>query len=145
MGSTSIPLAVYNFRVTIGHETHAFKEVSGLSMEFQTITYKHGLSWREGARQWPGMPGEVKLSLKRGIVKQRSLLLDWIKTVRLNKVKKRDITIDLCDEEGTPVVSWKVHNAFPTKMDVPSFDAGSNEVAMESLDLIANRLEVIYH
>lgn len=144
-GNAQTPLAVYNYRISIGKETHAFKEVSGLSMEFQTITYKHGLSWREGAKQLPGMPGEVKLTLKRGIVKQRSLLLNWIKTIRLNKVKKRDITIDLCDEEGTPMVSWIVFNAFPTKMDVPSLDAGSNDVAMESMDLIANRLEIIYH
>lgn len=143
--STTYPLPVYNYRVRIGDETHAFSEVSGLSMEYEPITYKHGLSWLEGAEQMPGMRGEVKLSLKRGLVRNRSLLLDWIATVRLNKVEKRDITVDLCDEGGAAVISWKVHNAFPVKMDVPAFASDSNEIAVESLDLVANFLEIKYH
>jgi phage tail-like protein len=139
------PIPVYNYRVVIGSETHSFSEVSGLTVEYESITYKHGLSWEEGVEQMPGMPGEVKLTLKRGLVKKRSLLLEWIQTIKLNQVEKRDITIDLCDESGSPVASWKVYNAFPIKMDVPSFEATSNEVAMESLELVANHLEVIYH
>ncbi|MCB9304638.1 MAG: phage tail protein [Lewinellaceae bacterium] len=139
------PLPTYNYRVRIGGEPHAFSEVSGLSMDYEAITYKHGLSWREGSTQMPGMPGEVKLTLKRGIVRNRSVLLEWIKTIRLNNVKKREVVIDLCDEMGIPVISWKVHNAFPVKLDVPSFDSTSNEVAVESLELMANRLEIIYN
>lgn len=142
---TTYPLPLYNYRIRIGGETHSFSEVSGLSMEYESITYKHGLSWLEGAEQMPGMRGEVKLTLKRGMVKNRSLLLEWIGTVRLNTVEKRDIHIDLCDENGAPVISWVVYNAFPVKMDVPSFEITSNEIAVESLDLVANYLRIIYH
>lgn len=141
----TFPVPTYNYRVRIGTETHSFSEVSGLSLEYEPITYKHGLSWLEGAEQMPGMRGEVRLTLKRGMVRYRSLLLDWIQTVRLNYVEKRDITIDLCDEEGLPVVSWKVFNAFPVKMDVPALESNSNEVAIESIDLLANYLEIKYH
>lgn len=139
------PLPVYNYRVTIGSETHAFSEVSGLSMQYEAITYKHGLSCREGVVQMPGMPGEIKVTLKRGMVKTRSLLLDWISTVHLNKVQKRDLMIDLCDENGGAVVSWKVYNAFPLKLEGPSLTSDSNEIAVESLELLAGSLKMEYH
>ena len=42
------PLPVYNFRVTIGEDLVSFSEVSGLVMEYETITYQHGLSFMEG-------------------------------------------------------------------------------------------------
>ena len=44
----------------------------------------------------------------------------------------------LCDEEGNAVVSWQVINAFPTKLDAPTFDANSNDVAIESMELLAD-------
>ena len=53
---------------------------------------------------------------------------------------KRDIVVHLLDETGSTVVSWKVIDAFPTKLTAPSFDASSNEVAIESMDLMAFRV-----
>jgi len=45
---TAYPLAAYNFRVTVGEAAMSFTEVSGLAREFQTLTYRHGLSAWEG-------------------------------------------------------------------------------------------------
>ena len=42
------PLAAYNFRVTVGGSAMSFTEVSGLVREYQTLTYKQGLSYWEG-------------------------------------------------------------------------------------------------
>jgi phage tail-like protein len=36
------------------------------------------------------------------------------------------------------VISWKVVNAFPTKLTAPTFDAKSNDVAIETLELKAD-------
>ena len=36
------------------------------------------------------------------------------------------------------MISWKVINAFPTKLDAPSFTASSNDVAVESMELMAD-------
>jgi phage tail-like protein len=36
------------------------------------------------------------------------------------------------------VVSWKATNAFPTKLSAPTFDAKSNDAAIETLDLQAD-------
>jgi phage tail-like protein len=40
--------------------------------------------------------------------------------------------------KGNPVISWKAINAFPTKLSAPSFDAKSNDAAIETLDLQAD-------
>ncbi len=139
------PIPVFYYRVTIaGEDAIAFSEVSGLSIEYETITYKDGMSYRDGSKHMPGLATPVNLTLHKGIVRQDSFLFDWISTVRLNTVEKRDVRIDLLDETGTAVVSWTVTDAFPKKLDAPSFNATSNEVAIESLELMASTLKVEY-
>lgn len=138
------PIPVFYYQVTIdGEDAIAFSEVSGLSIEYETITYKDGLSWRYGAKHMPGMGTPVNLTLQKGIVKADSYLFDWISTISLNTVEKRDITISLLNENHEPTVSWLVKDAFPTKLDAPSFSATSNEVAIESLELMASGLSVL--
>ncbi|MBL7803973.1 MAG: phage tail protein [Saprospiraceae bacterium] len=139
------PLPVYNYRVTIDNEPHGFSEVSGLNIQYEAITYKHGLSWREGPVQMPGMSAEVKITLKRGLVRARSFLLQWLESARRHQVVKHDLTIDLCDEQGTPVVSWKIINAFPLKLEAPSLNSDSNELAVESIELLAAGIAMTFH
>ncbi len=40
------------------------------------------------------------------------------------------------------MISWKVSNAFPTKLDAPSFSATANDVAVESMELMADGVTV---
>ena len=139
------PIPVFYYRVTIaGEDAIAFSEVSGLSIEYETITYKDGMSYRDGEKHMPGMMSPVNLTLQKGIVKKDSFLFEWISTVKLNTVEKRDVRIDLLDETGAAVVSWTVTDAFPKKLDAPSFNASSNEVAIESLELMATKLKIEY-
>lgn len=141
----SYPIPVFYYRVTIaGDDSHAFSEVSGLSKEYETITYRDGLSYKDGVKYMPGLNQPINLTLKKGIVRQDSYLFNWINTVRLNTVAKRDVRIDLLDETGEAVVSWTAINAFPKKLDAPSFSATTNEVAIESLELMANDLKIDY-
>lgn len=139
------PIPAYNYRVSIGSDTLAFAEVSGLSMSYETVTYRHGLSWREGDLNMPARRQPVNIRLNRGIVKGGSYLADWINTIRINSVEKEDIFIDLCDETGTPVVTWAVLNAFPTKLDAPGFDANTNDVAIETLEIMADEIQLTFH
>ena len=141
------PLPVYNYRVTIGKDTLGFSEVSGLSVDYEPVTYKHGLSFIMGPKIIPGMRQPVKLTLKRGITKSGAFLANWLKTTYNDPFKnsKQDITIDLCDEGGLPVVRWTVLGALPIKLDAPSFDANSNDVAIEALELVAHDLKIDYN
>jgi phage tail-like protein len=137
------PLPVYNYRVEIGSEAMAFSEVSGLNIAYEVGTYKESpVSNQAGPRSlvYPAQATATTLSLKKGIIRGVSIkaLYGWIQTVQTNQVEKKDVFIRLCDEKGVPVISWKVGNAFPTKLSAPTFDANSNDAAIETLDLQAD-------
>lgn len=140
------PLPAYHYRVEIdGMDPVAFTEVSGLSIARETITYKDGLSCVQGAKRMPGLTTDLKFTLKKGVIKADSKLYDWINSIRLSTVDKKNITISLMDERGeAPVVTWKVTNAFPVKLDAPAFNAKTNDVAVESLELMADDLRIEY-
>lgn len=141
----SYPIPVFYYRVTIGDDdSHAFSEVSGLCIEYETITYRDGLSYKDGAKYMPGMDTPVELTLEKGLMRQDSYLYQWITNISLNTVEKRDIRVDLLDEKGEAVVSWTVINAFPVKLNAPTFSASTNEVAIESLELMASDLKLEY-
>ena len=143
----SYPLPVYNFRVTLGDSTIGFSEVSGLNIDYEPVTYKHGLSFVMGVKIIPGMRQPIKLTLKKGVVQDKDFLSKWLQDVYADPFKdmKKDILIDLCDETGKAVVRWKVLRALPTKLEAPTFNADSNEVAVEILELVAHDIQVDYH
>ena len=140
------PLPVYNFTVEIDGEVIAFSEISGLEIAYDTITYKESKTDQPGAgpnvMHMPGQGTPVNVSLNKGYVltKNMPVFFNWISSIRLNVVQKKDLVVRLLDEEGNAVVSWTVLNAFPTKLTAPSFNADSNEVAIEALDLMADSL-----
>ena len=141
---TDYPLPVYNYRVEIGKDSVAFSEVSGLSIGYETTTYKESPveSGTPGPRtmHMPAQATPPKITLKKGIIRAVSVksLYDWIKTVQLNQIEKKDVYIRLCNEKGEPVISWTVGNAFPTKLDAPTFDATSNDAAIETMELMGD-------
>lgn len=145
---STYPLPVYNYRVEINGEAVAFSEVSGLSIGYETSTYKESptAGGAPGPRTMvvPGQRNTTKITLKKGIVRGASMkaLYGWIKTIAINQVEKKDVFIRLCDEKGDVVITWKVINAFPTKLDAPTFDAKSNDAAIESMELAADLVAI---
>jgi phage tail-like protein len=143
---TNYPLPVYNYRVDIGNTSFSFSEVSGLDLAFEVITYKesYASSGKSGPNimHMPGMIQPVNISLKKGFIKGESMKVfySWINSIELNRVDKKDIIIHLLDETGATVVSWKCIDAFPTKLSAPAFNADSNAVAIESMDVRAGRI-----
>lgn len=161
------PLPAYNYRVSIflGLAGQAFApvagvaamaliscaEVSGLKMEYNTVSYRHGFSFITGMHIMPAQHKEVNLSIRKGVTKQGKYLSDWMKLSYpmilpgpASLLRQRNLIIDLCDEEGLPVVRWTVLKAMPVKLEAPAFKADSNEVAFEQMDLIAHELKVQY-
>jgi phage tail-like protein len=144
---STYPLPAFHYRVEIDDmDPVAFTEISGLSIARETITYKDGLSCVQGAKRMPGMVSDIKFTMKKGIINADSKLYDWINSIYLTTVDKKNILISLMDEKGEkPVVTWKVFNAFPVKLDAPSFNAKTNDVAIESLELMADDLKVEFN
>ena len=72
-----------------------------------------------------------------------TMVSDQEKTINLNKVERRDITISLLNEKHEPVITWRVHNAFPVKVQASDLKADGNEVAIETLELAHEGLDIV--
>jgi phage tail-like protein len=134
------PLAAYNFRVTIDAQTLSFARVSGLQRQHQTLTYRHGLSFLDGeqiAKYY--LDKYVSVTLERGTTLGVRFLHEW-----LEERGKRAMEISLCDERGTPVLAWRIAKAVPVKLSAPTFDARTNEVAIESLEVKAAGISIVH-
>jgi phage tail-like protein len=143
---TAYPLPSYNYRVEIAGAAVGFSEVTGLSIKRETTTYKESPSAGGAAgpvvMNMPAQLSNATITLKKGVVRKGSVaaLYSWISAIQINQVDKKDVYVRLCDEKGDAVISWKVLNAFPTKLDAPSFTATSNDVAIETMELFADSI-----
>lgn len=135
------PLASYNFRVTVGEAAMSFTEVSGLSREYHTLTYRHGLSFWEGESIVKFHYDKyVPITLKKGVIAGTTEVSEW-----LESVDTKTLSVSLCDETGAPVVTWQIKKAVIVKLEAPSLQASSNEVAIETLTLMASGISLEHH
>jgi phage tail-like protein len=136
------PYLNFNFLVDIGvGEELGFSEVEGLSGEIEVIEYREGADRVNTARKLPGLAKYPNVTLKRGIT-GRTDLFEWWKSVRDGQVQRRNVTITLLDEQRQAVLRWHLRDAFPVKIEGPSLNASSNEVAIETLELAHEGLEI---
>jgi phage tail-like protein len=136
------PLPVFHFTVQWGGTRIGFSEVSGLTQENQAIEYRDGSFPEYSSIKMPGLRKFSNVTLKRGIVKADNDFFRWLSTIQLNKVERRDVIVALLDEQHAPVMVWKLQNAFPVKVEGPGLKASGNEVAIESIELAHEGLEL---
>ncbi len=134
------PLMTYNFRVDVGSATMSFSEVSGLKREYEHVTYRHGLSYTEGEQITTYYIDKYSaITMKRGTIKGAAGLQSW-----LDSKDEKPLSVHLCDDQGIPVVTWKIAKAVPVKFEGPSFSASGNEVAVDTLEVMAAGIKVNY-
>lgn len=140
------PLPVYNYRVEIGELAIACASISGLNIGYNVTTFKQSrIETNIAGPKFMYMPAqieEVTITITKGIIRPEGIptLYGWLSSKRANVIEKRDIKVHLLDEAGVPVITWTVLNAFPTHLDAPSFDANSNDAAIESMRLRADQV-----
>ena len=135
------PFSVLNFRLEIdGLKAAAFSECSGLSSSVEVIEYRAGGDVGP-ARKLPGLRKFSNLTLKRGFTKDRELW-DWYKTVLDGAVKRRNGSVVLMDEAGNDVLRWHFRQGGPCKIEGPALTASSSEVAIESIEITHEGLEL---
>ncbi|MEO6134167.1 MAG: phage tail protein [Ginsengibacter sp.] len=137
------PLAAYHFIVEWGGTKLGFSEVSGLNIEHEVIEYREGSSPEFKSRKIPGMVKYSNITLKRGIMKSDTEFMDWMNTINMNAVERRDIIISLLNEVHEPVMSWKAKNAWPTKYSGPILNATGSDIAIETLELAHEGLSIV--
>ena len=136
------PYANFNFLVNLGLEQElGFSEVELPAAEIQTIEYREGSEPTSGARKLPGRVRYGNVVLRRGLAGDLELW-DWFRAVRDGDVERRNVTITLLDEARTPVLQWRLRNAFPVKIESSDLNAKGNEVVIETLELTHEGLEL---
>ena len=136
------PIPVFHFTVEWGGKRAGFSEVTGLTQENQAIEYRDGSFLEYSSIKMPGLRKFSNVTLKRGIIKSDFEFAKWLTTIKLNTVDRRTLVISLLNEEHQPVMVWKVMNAFPVKLEGPQLKASGNEVAIESIELAHEGLEL---
>lgn len=129
------PLPKFHFRVEWGGSNIGFSEVSGLNIENKLIEYRDGASPEYSKIKMPGMREFSNITFKRGVFAHDNDFFNWLNTISLNTVERRDITLTLLNETHDPVVVWKIKNAFPVKIQSTDLKADGSEVAIEQLDV----------
>ncbi len=131
-----------------------FQEVSGLSWEVETEDLPVG-GINDYAIRLPRRIKYPNLALKRGYALD-SPLFNWMEDAIENYFLSNanpfgaaksitnaaqgamgvttDIIVSLINESNTPIVRWKVHNAYPLKWNLSSFNAMENKYVVETIE-----------
>jgi len=129
------PMAKFYFKVMWDSTEIAFQEVSGLDAETQIIEYRHGNSPVFSTVKMPGIAKNGNITMKKGVFKSDNKYWDWYNKIKLNTIKRMPITISLLDEGGKPTMTWKVLNAWPTKITSTDLKSDGNEPAVETIEI----------
>jgi phage tail-like protein len=120
--------------------TGFFRSVGGLSAETEVVDYREG-GVADFTRKLPGRTKWPNLVLKRGFSADRQLW-DWHQTVVAGKPVLRSGSILVYDEEGALVRTFKFKNGWPCKWEGPELDASKNEVAIETIEIAHEGIEL---
>jgi phage tail-like protein len=137
------PLIAPRFTVKFGDKINgSFRECTVVSAEHEVAEYK--FSDEQGAPGYYAVPGRMKfgrITLKRGLTNDMAMW-KWRKQVEDGKVDeaRTNGSILMHDQTGKAVAEFNFENAWPLKVSGPAPNANSNELAMEEVEIICERL-----
>lgn len=138
-----LPVSFY-FKVKIGNDEFAFKEVSGLSAQMETESISEG-----GVNNFTHLlPKQIKhsnLVLKRALMPIKGSEVKWIQRILEGDfslmISTRTILILLLNNEGSTIYTWTCQNAYPVKWEVESLDSEKNNILIESIEFAYSTLK----
>lgn len=118
----------------------AFTEISGLNATHDVTEY------REGAeditpRKMPGLVKYENLVCKRGVTGDL-IFWNWLLAGIQGTVDRLDGSIMLLNENREEVMRWNFRRAFPVKYMGPSLNAANSEIAMDTVEICHEGLEI---
>jgi len=129
------PLPRNHFNVDWGGTRLGFTEVSGLSIDAQAPAFRDGSTVANSNMTMPGLLRYPHLVLKRAVQKSDNQFFEWINTVHLNAVERRDLRVSLLGADNAPVMVWTFRNAFPARLEYSSLQSENAGPMMEVLEI----------
>lgn len=137
----SWPEPKFHFKVTFGYVgVITFEEVSGLDTEYDVMEYRADTRTPWSTVKQSGLHKQSDITLKKGMFKDDTALFDYFASVKMNIVKRQQVTIELLDEEAKTLFVWTLKNAWPMKVTSTDMNAQSSEVAIEEIVLAHEEL-----
>ena len=145
------PIPRFHFQVEWGDGFRiGFTEVTGLSFETEVIEYREGHSKKYNKTKQPGLTKFSNITLKRGTFEgDYDYYKEWRKTYFFQEGNKtgsqyrRTVTIKLLNESHETIITWRLLNAWPSKVQSTDLKADANEVAIETMELVHEGLEIM--
>lgn len=130
------PIPEFHFRIEISNAgIISCKEASGLDLEFDMIEYGSGDMPDFSEVKLPGMRRIRNVILKKAIFKNDQKVWGFLTQAKENVIQRESVTVDLLDDSGSPVMSWRLYNAWPEKYSEENFKIDGNSVSMETIEL----------
>ena len=136
------PYRGFNFVIEIDNIPRGgFSEVGGLTAEGDSVDYREGTDLQSNVRKLPGLRKYSNITLKRGYTQDKTLW-QWYSNVVNGVADRRNVTVVLLNERREAVLRWHAENAWINKIEGPSLKAASNDVVMESVELVHEGLTI---
>jgi phage tail-like protein len=141
-GTRNDPYRTFNFRVEIDNTAVAgFREASGLSFTTDPVEYREGTDVALSPRKLIGLRKFANIQLRRGFTQDESLW-SWYKNILNGSDDRRNGAIVLQDETHVDVLRWEFEQGWITRWEGPTFNATSNDVAIETIEIAVERVEL---
>ena len=136
------PYRGYNFRLEIDNTSVAgFSECGGLTFDTDPVDYREGTDTRLSVRKLRGLSKFTNISLKRGYTQNKDLW-NWYKTILNGAVERRNGAVVLQDEVHQDVLRWNWSDGWITKYEGPAFNAHTNDVSIEHIEIVVEHVEL---
>jgi phage tail-like protein len=141
-GKRNDPYGQFNFLIEIdGVVKGGFSEASGLTTDTNVIEYREGAEQHGTTRKLAGLIKYNNIVLKRGWTKDKSLWA-WRKKVIDGQTQRNSGSIVLLDEARNEALRWNFREGWPSKWEGPALNAKTSEVAVETLEIAHEGLEL---
>lgn len=148
------PLRAFNFRIALIDSSSAiasiasavglviggFSECTGLEASMQIEDYSEG-GENSYVHKFPTRAMHTNITLRHGVGLGEDLW-NWHYSFVQGKGKRRDGLIMLSNELQIPIKTWVLRRVLPVKWTGPAFNASQSAIAIESLEIAHEGLEL---
>jgi len=140
------PPVGFHFRVRFaglggGDNDQRFQSVGGLSVEYDTESFKEGGENRF-EHKLPVRAKYPDLVLKRGMLVDSAVAKWCLDALKDRIIRPVQVDVTLLNESHQPLKNWSVFGAWPRKWSVSDFNASENAIVVESLELVYQHFTV---
>jgi phage tail-like protein len=111
-----------------------FQEVKGLGADLEVTAYAEG-GVNDFVHQLPVRHSWTRISLRRGLVRDRGLW-EWYEAGLTRSLgARRDGSVILMSPDGKHLLRWEFHGGIAAKWTGPEFNAMQGAVAIEGIEI----------